>query len=501
MVSHSEFKHEYINAYIYTEKISSDYEVFVNGEKIPVYTCRVSKFLFNRPWPGHQREINQTEIASFVNIVSDEHIDIKVKVNKKCEKMNIRPYSKNINFKDEDGFVSFSLDSEAQLVLCGEDLHNCLYIFNSKPIKCEEPESVTHYFGPGVHMPGKITLKDNESVYVDKDALVFGCIYAENAKNIRIFGNGLFDDSAEERFANRCYENFTNGNIKFYDCENISIEGVMFRNSAIWCVNIFHCFDVVIDNIKVFGQWRYNSDGVDVVNSQRVVLKNSFIHSFDDAVTIKGIDRYIETDCTDIITENCVLWCGWGKACQLGFETACREFKNIIFRNCDIISAGFDALSIQNGDCAEISDVLFENINIEFNSFDTEPVLQETDESVYDAYDKPFYPAIINFMNVRFRDAYADDNWGVPIDHAPVDLTGIDQTNIHDITVKNIKIYSDKPMEKSDGKYKHPVYVKSVVEGVKFYNIAIENITVNGEKIGIDDVVSVVEDVENFTFR
>ena len=28
---------------------------------------------------------------------------------------------------------------------------------------------------------GKIILKDNESVYIDKDALVFGCIFAENA--------------------------------------------------------------------------------------------------------------------------------------------------------------------------------------------------------------------------------------------------------------------------------------------------------------------------------
>ncbi|MBQ9921670.1 MAG: hypothetical protein IJO52_05755, partial [Clostridia bacterium] len=309
MVSFSKFEHEHFNSYKYREPISAHYEVFLNGEEVPVYTCRISKMPFNRPWPGHQREINQTEIASFVNIVSDEKVDIKVRVKIKHEKVSIRPYSKNILYEADGEYVSFCLEKQEQLVLCGDDLHNCLYIFNTKPVECEVPKSVTHYFGPGVHMAGKIELHDNESIYVHRNALVFGHVYAENAKNIRIFGNGLLDDSFEERIVPHCYESFTNGNLKFYDCQNVKIEGVLLRNSAIWCVNVFHCSDVEIDNIKVFGQWRYNTDGVDIVNSRDIILKNSFIHSFDDAVTIKGIDRYIETDNENIVTDNCVLWC------------------------------------------------------------------------------------------------------------------------------------------------------------------------------------------------
>ena len=81
MITYSHFKHDYINTYKYYEPISNDYSVLVNGEEIPVYTCRISKIPFNRAWPGHQREINQSEIASFVNIISDEKLDIKVIVN------------------------------------------------------------------------------------------------------------------------------------------------------------------------------------------------------------------------------------------------------------------------------------------------------------------------------------------------------------------------------------------------------------------------------------
>ena len=502
MVSFSKFEHEHFNSYKYREPISAHYEVFLNGEEVPVYTCRISKMPFNRPWPGHQREINQTEIASFVNIVSDEKVDIKVRVKIKHEKVSIRPYSKNILYEADGEYVSFCLEKQEQLVLCGDDLHNCLYIFNTKPVECEVPKSVTHYFGPGVHMAGKIELHDNESIYVHRNALVFGHVYAENAKNIRIFGNGLLDDSFEERIVPHCYESFTNGNLKFYDCQNVKIEGVLLRNSAIWCVNVFHCSDVEIDNIKVFGQWRYNTDGVDIVNSRDIILKNSFIHSFDDAVTIKGIDRYIETDNENIVTDNCVLWCDWGKTCEVGLETACRRYKNIVFRNCDIIRAGNTALDIQNGDCAEVSDILFENINVEYNSFDNVPVLQKDDDCVYDAYGKPFVPYLVSIENVRFRNPfYCDDIWGVPTHHAPLDLEGIYETCVHDVTVRNIKVHYDESIEKTDGKYNVPILVRSLIDGVLFYNIKIENVTVNGKKLTMENSVTCVSGTDNFSIQ
>ncbi len=503
MITASKFEHDYFNKnFKYVEPISKDYEVFINGEKAPVYTCRISKIPFNRRWPGHQREINQTEIVSFVNIVSDEKVDVKVVIKREYEKVSLRPYSKGIVCKETEDGISFSLEKEGQFVLGCDDLHGCLYIFNSKPVKCDDPDSVTYYFGPGIHMPGKIVLKSNESIYVDKDALVFGCVYAEGEKNIRIFGNGLFDDSGEERIHIYCYEKFTNGNVKFYDCDNVKIEGVLFRNSAIWCVNIFHCFDVDIDNVKIFGQWRYNTDGVDIVNSQNITLKNSFVHSFDDTVTIKGIDRYIDTNNENILTENCVLWCDWGKTCEVGTETACREFTNIVFKNCDIIRPGNTALDIQNGDCAEVSNVVFENINVEYNSYDNLPVLQENDEHLYDDYDKPFVPMLIGIRNARFRnDFYCNDTWGLPRDHAPLDLTGIKQACVHDVVVKNINVFYDEKIEKVDGKYNVPICVESILDDVEFYDISVSGIRVNGISISTENAILDINRTKNFNLK
>ena len=134
-----------------------------------------------------------------------------------------------------------------------------------------------------------------------------------------------------------------------------------------------------------------------------------------------------------------MLWCDWGKACEIGLETSCREYKNIVFKNCDIIRAGNSALDIQNGDCAEVSDIIFENINIEYNSYDNYPVLQENDEHLYDAYDKVFVPNLVNIINERFRrDYYCGDIWGMPKEHAPINLDGIKEACVHDILIKNI---------------------------------------------------------------
>ena len=503
MLSFSKFEDQYAKSrFKHIEPLSPDYRVFANGIEVPVYTCRISDSSFNRVWPGFQRPYSQTCPASYVNIVSDEELDIEVELLSRHGRVMIKPYSKGVEFKEEGDRVSFKMKENGDLVLMTGDHRGCLYIFNSKPIEAPAPDSVTHYFGPGIHFPGKITLHSGESIYADKDALIYGCIYADGAENVRVFGNGVFDDSAEERVDDRCYEEQTNGNAKFYNCKNLKLEGVLFKNSAIWCVNIFHCFGVEIDGIKVFGQWRYNTDGVDIVNSQNVVLKNSFIHSFDDTVVIKGIDRFRTTNCENVLTENCTLWCDWGRTCEIGLETACLEYKNIVFRNCDILRAGTVALDVQNGDYAEVHNVLFDNIRVEYEAFHSKHQIQRTDDAVYENEGIVDIPFLFHLANKTYRNKKGIEQWSADMDPDDLDLTTIEAGISHHVTAQNVYVYYGEgvPMDET-GKYDIRIKAFSFYDDCHYHDIKVSGITVNGKELSESEVNITLKNTENFKFE
>ena len=487
MYSYSDFKYNGKDLCdIFDVPLSDAFKVKLCGKEIPVYSCRISAYPFNTWWPGHQRPVNQTELVSYINLVSDEEIELSVQPLSKKEysRIMIKPYSKGIKFTKDGENITFKLSGNGAYVLELDDYHGLLYIFNNKPVPCVDKEKVTYYFGPGVHFTGKIHLKSNESIYVDKDALVYGCITAQGAENISICGNGVFDDSWEERYNQHCYTPYTNGNVKFYDCRNIKMQGVGYTNSALWCINLFHCFDAELDGINVFGQWRYNTDGIDMMNSQRIVIKNSFVHSFDDTVVVKGIDRYSFDNCQDILTENCVLWCDWGKTCEIGLETASPEYKNIIFRNCDVLRGGNTTCDIQNGDWAYVHDILFEDIRIELEGFYTPSVLQREQTQSYEPNGEIEISNILMISNHRFREAYSFIDIGTGDEPEKNER----YAGVTDITVRNIRIYADERVIKQLGTDCLKVKVINKIPTTKYDNIIVENIYLNGEKVSAQEI-------------
>lgn len=496
MFSFSDFREGIGLAFSKEAPVSSDYKVTVNGVEIPVYTCRISACPFNTWWPGHQRQIEQSEIVSYVNLVSDEELSVLVEPKTKTayERIMIKPYSKGIKAEIKDGKIAFTLKNNGAYVLELDDYHGLLYIFNNHPVLCKSPSEVTYYFGKGVHFPGKITLKSGESVYADKDALVYGCIFAEGAEDIRIYGNGIFDDSCEERVVAHCYVPSTNGNLKLYDCKRVRIEGLGFVNSAIWCVNLFHCFDVAVEGINIFGQWRYNTDGIDIVNSQRVTVRNSFVHSFDDSITVKGIDKYADTSNTDMLFEGCILWCDWGRACEIGLETMCREYSNIIFRDCDVIRGGSVACDIQNGDCAEVHHVTFENIRVELESFYTAAVYQSDDGEKYEEKSTEI-AAAVGISNHRFREmkiyeGLTDRSFGIGM--KPGERY---YASVHDVLFKDIAVYADEGIVREYGDGCVRIELENLVEGSEYYNIVIDGLTLNGKMVEAEKAGAIIKGV------
>lgn len=344
---------------------SEDFTVRVNGQPVFVHLCRVSAVPVNQVWPGYQRPLEQTEIASFASFDFEGTVTVEVETREAIETVVIRPLAYDISPQVGDHRLTFGLSRPCQVVVEVNGWHHALHLFADPPeLDRPDPDDPkVHYFGPGVHAAGVIELHDGETAYLAGGAIVHGVITATDAANIRIAGRGILDASGIERSG-------TPQMIALLGCRGVEIEGIILRDPHVWTVVPALCQDVHIDNIKLIGLWRYNADGIDLVNSQNCVIENCFVRAFDDNIVLKGFETWHGrptqlAPLQDITVKRCVLWNDWGRALEIGAETRATAIHRVVFEDCDIIHFVHRAMDIQNGDRAVVQGVLFEDIRIE----------------------------------------------------------------------------------------------------------------------------------------
>jgi hypothetical protein len=309
-------------------------------------------------YPGYQRPLEQTEIAAFGYFDTDKTVDVEIESTIDIETVTIRPASKNIKPQVVGNKIRFQIKEPCQLAIEINDHYQALFLFvNPIEDQKKDKDQYTYYFGPGRHQPGIIELKDNESIYVEGGSIVETLIRADNAKNISIQGRGIIDASSFER---------GRGNmIRFTGCSDIKVEGVILKDSPSWTLVSRESRNVHIENVKLIGLWRYNSDGINTVNSRYVTINKCFIRAFDDCIAIKGMNRTKESNISHVYVNQCVLWNDWGRALEIGAETVCDSIHQIFFSDCDIVRYQYIALGLQPSDRAVLSDIHYENIRIE----------------------------------------------------------------------------------------------------------------------------------------
>ena len=434
------------------------YDVALDGESAPVWACRVSAIPFNRVWPGYQRGLDQTEEAGFVVWETDREttrVVVKFRADETVDSVVVRPSSLKIapQIDRERGEISFDLPGLTPCVVEINGFHNALHLLPFPVYERPNPDEANlRYFGPGVHKEGVIEVHSGDRIFVDSGAVVYGGIRGSKVENVKIWGPGIIDAAPYERGE-------IGGIFRFTECKNIEIDGVVQRDTDVWSTTLYRCDDIEIRNTKLVGLWRYNADGIDVCNCERVLVEKSFLRTFDDSLVVKGIGE-TEKPSRDLTFRNNVVWCDWGRAMELGAETRAPEFRNIRFEDSDIIRTTHIAMDIQHGDRAAISNVVFDNIRVEFDDVIPPPIYQNSDEQKYDQNANPqFCPNLVVIEIVKT--AYTQDAENGTVDGVlfkdirvlggrvpPIRLSGLDEAH----TVKDARFESiylgDRRVEK-----------------------------------------------------
>lgn len=473
-----------------TEALCKRFAVWINGECAPVSFARVSAMNYNCGWPGHQRPLDQTEISGFVRVESENAIDVRVRVQEEIKDVCVRPLSRKVTCTVRNNEISFSLPGKGQYVLEVNGYKEALSFFVSPEIKEPALKEGDLYFPEGEHDIGIVELNDNQTVFIDSGAVVYGGFSAFGKKNITITGGGILDGSREKRTsetrlvpalgiwetaADRDYfldndrlrkylneHKVLNGLIRLYSCRNCEISHITLRDSSTFAIVPAACENILIDDIKMIGMWRYNSDGVDYFNSSNCILKNSFLRNFDDCVVVKGMCGWGHRNNENIITENCVIWCDWGRGLEIGAETNADEYLNIIFRNSDVIHGSWLHLDIQHHNDAYIHDILFDDIRVEYTKYQQPLKFQSRDDETYEqapvTFDQPMLMGAFFFDMGLFGPGHSGQK-------------------IERIVFRNIQVLSDEcvPMPKTG--------FEGLDENNCIDGVVIENLTRNGVKL------------------
>jgi polygalacturonase len=135
--------------------------------------------------------------------------------------------------------------------------------------------------------------------------------------------------------------------------------------SAAWTTRIMHSKNITIDNVKILGGRAQNDDGIDLCNSQNILITNCFIRTDDDCIALKGLKQSFSNDNVERIkVENSVLWCDRARIFLLGHESRAEYMRDLIFKNIDIVHFRMTPFLLEPGENMRLENVLFEDIRI-----------------------------------------------------------------------------------------------------------------------------------------
>ena len=350
------------------EPVSRDFKVEAEGQPVFVGVTHVAPADDKLRWKAMDDKMHSADyfaLAAFASLDMRGPVkNICVTFRDEVKQARILPSSYGIVPRINGRQVSFPLDHPANLTIeINGDTTSSLHLF-ANPWETAVPDvkdSNTIYFGPGIHViKDTIKVGSGQTLYLAGGAVLRGVpgrgpVVAMNGSHVALRGRGIIDGSLCSRQTSR--------NLLYVHADDVTVEGVILRDSSTWNVPIRSSHGVTFTNVKVFG-CRANSDGFDICNCADVTVTGCFLRTLDDLIVIKSDKGQGRVH--HVVVKDCVLWNQVAHALSVGAELR-EDVDDVLFTNCDVIhDIGREwTLRVYHCDAATISNVRFENIRVE----------------------------------------------------------------------------------------------------------------------------------------
>jgi hypothetical protein len=433
------------------ETLSEDYSVQVEDQPLPVYVAKVAPIDPARRWKAMDDKANSAAYfatAAFAYFDMQGTVTVTVTCPDTIRSAKVLPSAFNIKPIVKGRSLSLVLSEPRPVTVeVNGDWVGALHLFPNPP-EAKVPRSGDKnliYFGPGIHEVSHLVVSNNQTVYVAAGAVVRGIVrpdekfsissysglrnysptFVLRGTNIALRGRGIIDGSGCPTHAR---------NLVAVQGKDITLEGVILRDSSTWNIPIRRSDRVTVKNVKLLG-YRANSDGIDICSSRDVTVESCFIRTLDDLIVVKT-DRG-QGEARRIVARDCVLWNEVAHALSIGAELR-ENVDDVRFTNCDIIhDKGREwTLRVYHCDAARISNIRFENIRIEESP---RLISLWIDKAVWTRDEERGHIDGVIFKNIRAK-----------ADPLRVEFKGFDETHAIENVVLEDVVVNGRPLVETD---------------------------------------------------
>jgi polygalacturonase len=240
--------------------------------------------------------------------------------------------------------------------------------------------------GGGVYITGTIYLKDNvhlkiklgttlkgsgnifdyttdthKQMYKYERSLDRCLIFAKNAENIVVSGNGKVDGNVSS-FPNKDDEQHNRPMLfRFLECKNIKMKNLYISHMSSWASAWLYCSNIVVDGVTVDCSFSNTSDCLDFDGCSDVRVSNCNLIAADDCLSLQSSSP--DKPCRDITITNCTFTSKWD-ALRIGLLSR-GNIENVTVSNCTFKEVGHVGIQFELCEGGNMGNMVFNNLTMD----------------------------------------------------------------------------------------------------------------------------------------